>query len=268
MYDFNYHRPETIQDAISLFAESEDGLYLAGGHTLIPSMKVRLRAPSDVIDLSGIDGLASIGEEAGTLVIGALTTHDAVATSEVVHRAIPAINILAGGIGDAQVRNRGTIGGSVANSDPAADYPAGLLALGATMRTDRREISATDFFTGMFETALEEGEIIQAIVLPIVEVAAYTKFPNPASRYATVGVFITRHGNDVRVAITGAAPCVFRSKVMEDALKADFSAAALDNIKLDASEMNIDLHASADYRAHLCVVMAKRAMESFSMPSS
>jgi len=261
MYDFNYHKPRSIQDALSLFSESEDGLYLAGGHTLIPSMKVRLRAPTDVIDLSGIDGLASIGEESGTLVIGALVTHDAVATSEVVHRAIPAINELAGGIGDAQVRNRGTIGGSVANNDPAADYPAGLLALGATIRTERREIAAEDFFTGMFETALEEGEIVQAVVLPIVEAATYMKFPNPASRYATVGVFIARHGDDVRVAITGAAVSVFRCKVMEEALSTDFSAAALDGIKISAAEMNSDMHASAEYRAHLCVVMARRAME-------
>ena len=197
-----------------------------------------------------------------TLLIGALTTHDAVATSSVVSRAIPALNDLAGGIGDAQVRNRGTIGGSVANSDPAADYPAGLLALGATIKTDQREIKAEDFFVGMFETALGDSEIIQSIELPIVENAAYVKFPNPASRYATVGVFLTKHGDDVRVAITGASPCVFRSQPMEEALKANFSESALDGIQLDASEMNDDMHASAEYRAHLCVVMAKRAVAS------
>jgi aerobic carbon-monoxide dehydrogenase medium subunit len=262
MYDFEYHKPQTVQDAVGLFAELEDGLYLAGGHTLIPSMKVRLRAPTDVIDISGIEELSGIHEETGTLVIGALTTHDTVATSDVVRRAIPAINNLAAGIGDAQVRNRGTIGGSVANNDPAADYPAGLLALDATIRTNRQEISADAFFTGMFETALEEGEIIQSVVLPIVEAASYMKFPNPASRYATVGVFIARLGSDVRVAITGAAPSVFRSAVMEDALKADFSAASLDSIKLDSNELNSDLHASAEYRAQLCVVMAKRAVSS------
>lgn len=260
MYDFNYHRPQTIADAVKLFSEAEDGIYLAGGHTLIPAMKVRLRAPSDVIDISDLDGLTGISEEAGLLVIGAMTTHDAVATSDVVHRAIPAINILAAGIGDAQVRNRGTIGGSVANSDPAADYPAGLLGLGATIRTDRRELDADSFFTSMFETALEEDEIIQSIALPMVETATYVKFPNPASRYATVGVFISRHGDDVRVAITGAAPSVFRSTEMEDALKADFSVEALNNIQLNADDMNSDLHASAEYRAHLCVVMARRAM--------
>ena len=260
MYDFNYHKPHTVQEAVKLYAETEDGIYLAGGHTLIPSMKVRLRAPTDVIDLSGIKELSGIHEEDGALVIGALTTHDSVATSEVVRRAVPAINMLAAGIGDAQVRNRGTIGGSVANSDPAADYPAGLLALGATIRTDRREIAADAFFTGMFETALEEGEIIQAVVLPIVEAATYMKFPNPASRYATVGVFIVKHSGDVRVAITGAAPSVFRSAEMEDALKDNFSATALDSIKLDTDMLNSDLHASAEYRAQLCVVMAKRAV--------
>lgn len=260
MYEFNYHRPQTIADAVKLFSEAEDGIYLAGGHTLIPAMKVRLRAPSDVIDISDLDGLTGISEEAGLLVIGAMTTHDAVATSDVVHRAIPAINVLAAGIGDAQVRNRGTIGGSVANSDPAADYPAGLLGLGATIRTDRRELDADSFFTSMFETALEEDEIIQSIALPMVETATYVKFPNPASRYATVGVFISRHGDDVRVAITGAAPSVFRSTEMEDALKADFSVEALNNIQLNADDMNSDLHASAEYRAHLCVVMARRAM--------
>ncbi len=264
MYDFNYHNPETVADAVRLFGEAEDGIYLAGGHTLIPSMKVRLRAPSDVIDLSGVSGLTGINEEAGLLVIGALTTHDTVATSDIVRRAIPAINDLAGGIGDAQVRNRGTIGGSVANSDPAADYPAGLLGLGAMIRTDRREISADDFFTGMFETALAEDEIIQSIALPIVEAAAYVKFPNPASRYATVGVFISRSGKDIRVAITGAAPSVFRCEAMEAALAQDFSASSLDAVSLDADDMNSDMHASAEYRAHLCNVMAKRAVNAMS----
>ncbi len=260
MYDFNYHNPETVADAVKLFGEAEDGVYLAGGHTLIPSMKVRLRAPSDVIDLSGVAGMTGINEESGHLVIGALTTHDTVATSDIVRRAIPAINDLAGGIGDAQVRNRGTIGGSVANSDPAADYPAGLLGLGATIRTDRREISADDFFTAMFETALAEDEIIQSVALPIVEAAAYVKFPNPASRYATVGVFISKLGSDIRVAITGAAPSVFRCEEMEAALSQNFSVSSLDAISLDADDMNSDMHASAEYRAHLCVVMAKRTV--------
>lgn len=264
MYDFSYHKPQTIKDALSLFNEADDGIYLAGGHTLIPAMKVRLRAPTDVIDLSGVDGLIGIREESGALVIGALTTHDTVATSEVVARAIPALNSLAASIGDAQVRNRGTIGGSVANNDPAADYPAGLLALGATIKTDRREISASEFFTAMFETALEEDELIRSISFPVVESAAYMKFPNPASRYATVGVFISRHGGQVSVAITGAAATVFRCLEMEQALSDNFAEVALDSIQLNADDMNSDMHASAEYRAHLCVVMAKRAVASMS----
>ncbi len=264
MYDFHYHKPQTIKDALSLFNEADDGIYLAGGHTLIPAMKVRLRAPTDVIDLIGVEGLTGISEESGSLVIGALTTHDSVATSDVVAKAIPALNNLAGSIGDAQVRNRGTIGGSVANNDPAADYPAGLLALGATINTDRREISAGDFFRAMFETTLEEDELIQSISFPIVESAAYIKFPNPASRYATVGVFISRHGGQVSVAITGAAAAVFRCPEIEQALSNNFTEVALDSIQLNADDMNSDMHASAEYRAHLCVVMAKRAVASMS----
>lgn len=262
MYNFNYHKPQTIEDALKLFAESDDGIYLAGGHTVIPAMKVRLRAPTDVIDLSTVEGLTGISEESGALVIGALTTHDSVATSDVVARAIPALNGLAGSIGDAQVRNRGTIGGSVANNDPAADYPAALLALGATIKTDRREIAAEDFFTAMFETALEEDELIHSISFPISESAAYQKFPNPASRYATVGVFISRHGGKASVAITGAAASVFRCAEMEQALNDNFSEVSLDSIQLNVNDMNSDMHAGAEYRAHLCVVMAKRAVAS------
>ncbi len=260
MYDFTYHRPSTIEEAIRLYAAAEDGLYLAGGHTLIPSMKVRLRAPSDVIDLSALDGLDGIGEESGSIVIGAMTTHDAVATSAVVRRAIPALGSLAGQIGDAQVRNRGTIGGSVANNDPAADYPAALLGLGATIRTDRREIPVSGFFQGMFDTALEDDEIILSVAFPVVEAAAWVKFPNPASRYATAGVFISRHGGEVRVAITGAAPCVFRWQELEAALTASFTEAALEGIQLDPGELNSDMHASAEYRAHLCRVLAGKAI--------
>jgi aerobic carbon-monoxide dehydrogenase medium subunit len=260
MYDFNYHKPRTIEEAIGLFATAEDAVYLAGGHTLIPAMKVRLRAPTDVIDLSEIDGLSGIREETGALVIGALATHDSVATSDIVARAVPALNDLAAGIGDAQIRNRGTIGGSVANNDPAADYPAALLALGATITTDRREIRAEDFFSAMFDTALGEGELIQSVSFPIVESAAYVKFPNPASRYATVGVFISRHGGQASVAITGAAPGVFLCREMGQALSGNFTQTALDSVRLDVDEMNSDMHASAEYRAHLCVVMAKRAV--------
>jgi carbon-monoxide dehydrogenase medium subunit len=260
MYDFNYHKPDSIDEAIQLFLGAEDGIYLAGGHTLLPSMKQRLAAPTDVIDLAGIEGLSGVESVGTDLEIGALTAHDEVATSPVVQSVIPALAELASLIGDAQVRNRGTIGGSVANSDPAADYPAGVLGLGAEIVTNKRSITADDFFTAMFETALEEGELITKIKFPKPEAAAYVKFPNPASRYATVGVFIARTGSGIRVAITGAAPSVFRSTDMEEALSRDFSVEALEGISLDAGEMNSDLHATAEYRAHLCTVMAKRAV--------
>ncbi|MFP6794823.1 MAG: xanthine dehydrogenase family protein subunit M [Pseudomonadales bacterium] len=260
MYDFNYHKPDSIDEAIQLFLGAEDGIYLAGGHTLLPSMKQRLAAPTDVIDLAGIEGLSGVESVGADLEIGALTAHDEVATSPVVQSVIPALAELASLIGDAQVRNRGTIGGSVANSDPAADYPAGVLGLGAEIVTNKRSITADDFFTAMFETALEEGELITKIKFPKPQAAAYVKFPNPASRYATVGVFIARTGSGIRVAITGAAPSVFRSTDMEEALSRDFSVEALEGISLDAGEMNSDLHATAEYRAHLCTVMAKRAV--------
>jgi carbon-monoxide dehydrogenase medium subunit len=260
MYDFNYHKPDSIDEAIQLFLGAEDGIYLAGGHTLLPSMKQRLAAPTDVIDLAGIEGLSGVESVGADLEIGALTAHDEVATSPVVQSVIPALAELASLIGDAQVRNRGTIGGSVANSDPAADYPAAVLGLGAEIVTNKRSITADDFFTAMFETALEEGELITKIKFPKPEAAAYVKFPNPASRYATVGVFIARTGSGIRVAITGAAPSVFRSTDMEEALSRDFSVEALEVISLDAGEMNSDLHATAEYRAHLCTVMAKRAV--------
>ena len=260
MYDFNYHKPVSIDEAIQLFLAAEDGIYLAGGHTLLPSMKQRLATPTDVIDLAGIGGLSGIEDVGEELEIGAFTAHDEVATSSVVQSEIPALAELASLIGDAQVRNRGTMGGSVSNSDPAADYPAGVLGLGAEIVTNKRSITADDFFTAMFETALEEGELLTKIKFPKPESAAYVKFPNPASRYATVGVFIARTGLGVRVAITGAAPSVFRSTDMEDALNGEFSVEALEGITLDADEMNSDLHATAEYRAHLCTVMAKRAV--------
>lgn len=261
MYDFNYHKPSSIDEAIALFTDLEDAVYLAGGHTLLPSLKLRLAAPTDVIDLAGIPGLRDIEYAGEDLTIGALTPHDDVATSPVVQSVIPALATLAAGIGDAQVRNRGTIGGSVANSDPAADYPAAVLGLGATLVTNQRSITADEFFTGMFETALEEGELLTAIRFSKPDAAAYVKYPNPASRYATVGVFIARTCDGVRVAITGAAPSVFRATEMEAALNADFSENALEGISLDADMMNEDLHASAEYRAHLCVVMARRAVQ-------
>jgi carbon-monoxide dehydrogenase medium subunit len=260
MYDFNYHKPASIEEAVKLFGSAEDGVYLAGGHTLLPTMKQRLAAPTDLIDLAGISSLSGVNSIGENLEIGALTPHEEVAASPVVASVIPALANLASGIGDAQVRNRGTIGGSVANSDPAADYPAAVLGLAAEIVTNQRSIAADDFFTGMFETALDEGELIAMIKFPRPEAAAYIKFPNPASRYATVGVFITKTGQGVRVAITGAAPSVFRSLEMEQALEADFSVAALEDISLDHTDMNSDLHATAEYRAHLCTVMAKRAV--------
>ena len=262
MYQFNYHKPESIDQARSLFSGAEEGLYLAGGHTLIPSMKQRLSAPSDVIDLSLIAELTGINVADGVLRVGALTNHDTVATSEVVRAHCGAIADLAGQIGDAQVRNRGTIGGSVANNDPAADYPTAILGLNATIHTDQRDISAEDYFTGMFETVLASGEILTALSFPSVTAASYVKFPNPASRYATVGVMVAQTDSGVRVAITGAASCVFRATAMEEALAANLSPEALDGVTIDPDTLMSDMHASAEYRAHLCSVMAKRAVAS------
>lgn len=262
MYNFNYHRPESIDQAKTLFADLEDSIYLAGGHTLIPSMKQRLSAPSDVIDLSAIPALTEISVDSDVLRIGAMATHDSVATSSIVSAHCRAITDLASGIGDAQVRNRGTIGGSIANNDPAADYPAAIVGLNATVHTDQRDISAGDFFTGMFETALQDGEIITAISFPSCSDAAYAKFPNPASRYATVGVLVAKSNDGVIVAITGASSCVFRASDMEAALEENFSANSLDSITLDQDLLLSDMHASAGYREQLCKVMAKRAVES------
>ena len=260
MYDFNYHKPGSLEEAAKLFAEAEDGIYLAGGHTLLPSMKQRLAAPTDLIDLAGIAGLSGIDSADSHLEIGAMTCHEEVADSPAVKAMIPALADLAAQIGDPQVRNRGTIGGSIANSDPAADYPAGVLGLGAEVITTGRTLVADEFFTSMFETALEEGELITRIRFPRPEAAAYAKFPNPASRYATVGVFVARTTSGVRVAITGAAASVFRCRELERALEGDFSAQAVEAVKLDAGGMNSDLHASAAYRAHLCTVMARKAV--------
>jgi carbon-monoxide dehydrogenase medium subunit len=213
------------------------------------------------VDLGKVDGLSGIEIKGRTLSIGAMTPHAEVASSPAVQEAIPALASLAGGIGDPHVRNRGTIGGSVANNDPSADYPAALVALGATIVTNKRKIAADDFFTGMFDTALEEGEIITRITFPIPSKSAYVKFPNPASRYALVGVFVSKKGKDVRVAVTGAGSNgVFRHAAAEAALTAKFNAKSLDGVKTDAKGLNGDIHASADYRAHLVGVMAKRAV--------
>ncbi|MGE0847509.1 MAG: xanthine dehydrogenase family protein subunit M [Flavobacteriaceae bacterium] len=261
MYDFSYHRPGTVRQAAGLLAKAEDAKLLAGGHTLLPTMKQRLASPAAIIDLNGIEGLSAIELKGRTLHIGAMARHAAVAASQAVREAIPALAHLAGGIGDPHVRNRGTIGGSVANNDPSADYPAACLALGATIVTNKRKIAADDFFNGLFETALEENEIITKITFPVPRKAGYAKFANPASRYALVGVFVAKKGSEVRAAVTGAgSDGVFRSAEIEEALKKRFNAKSLDGVTVSSSGLNSDIHASADYRAHLIQVMAKRAV--------
>ena len=259
MYDFEYHKPKSIDDAQATLSRRDDYKLLAGGMSLLPTLKLRLARYSGLVDLGALDGLRAIRREGTELVIGAMTPHADVAESTEVARAIPALAALAGGIGDPLVRNRGTLGGSIANADPAADYPAGLVGLGATVVTTRRRIGADEFFRGMFETALERGEIITDVRFPIPESAAYLKLDQPASRFALVGVFVARTSNGVRVAVTGAAPSVFRFKAAEAALSKAFDPAALDRITLDAAGLNSDIHASAEYRAHCVVVMAKRA---------
>lgn len=259
MYQFNYRKASSVEHAADLKAGAEDGVYLAGGMTLIPTLKQRLAAPSDVIDVGGLDGLRGI-DVGATVRIGALTTHAEVAASAEVRGAIPALSDLAEGIGDAHVRNRGTIGGSVANSDPAADYPAAVVGLGATVHTNRRSIAGDDFFTDLFETALDEGEIITSVEFPVPAQAAYAKFPNPASRYAIVGVMVADVDGAVRVGVTGAGPCAFRSAELEAALAGGLSVSALDGVSVSSGNLNSDLHASAEYRAHLVVVMARRAV--------
>ena len=259
MYQFNYRRASSVENAADLRADADDGVYLAGGMTLIPTLKQRLAAPSDVIDVGGLDDLRGI-DVGATVRIGALTTHADVAASAEVRDAIPALSDLAEGIGDAHVRNRGTIGGSVANSDPAADYPAAVIGLGATVHTNRRSIAGDDFFTDLFETALEEGEIITSVEFPVPARAAYAKFPNPASRYAIVGVMVAEVNGAARVGVTGAGPCAFRCAELEAALADGISAGALDGVSIPSGNFISDLHASAEYRAHLVAVMARRAV--------
>ena len=260
MYEFNYHRPASLDEAKRILGANPDAKLLSGGMTLLPTMKMRLAQPSDLIDLGGIASLSGIEASGDRITVGAMTTHAEVSASAAVRESIPALAELAGGIGDAQVRNRGTIGGSVANSDPAADYPAAVLGLDATIVTDEREISADDFFTGMFETALGESEILTAIRFPKPARAGYAKFPNPASRYAVAGVMVVDTGSGVRVAVTGAGASAFRAEALENALTGSFSADALEGMTIDAGDFNSDLHASAEYRAHLVMVMAKRAV--------
>ena len=259
MYDFHYTRPATIAEATAALA-TEDAKALAGGQTLIPVLKQRLNKPSVVIDLAGLN-LAGITVTDSSITIGAMTTHAAVAASPEIRRALPALAALAGDIGDKEVRHRGTIGGSLANNDPAADYPAAALALGATITTTKRAIKADDYFQGMFATALEPDELITAVAFPIPARAAYEKFKNPASRYAIVGVFAAQGPAGTRVTITGAGQNgVFRHPGFEAALAASWSPAALTSVPTDDSDLNSDIHASAEYRAHLCNVVARRAV--------
>jgi len=261
MYPFTYHRPATTRQAAALLAKKEDAKLLAGGHTLLPTMKARLAGPSALVDLSACADLKGIARKGRTVVIGAMTTHAEVAASPEVQEAVPALSFVAAHIGDPAVRHRGTIGGSVANNDPAADYPAALLALGATVVTNKRKLPAEEFFTGLYETALDDGEIVTKIVVPLASRAGYAKFRNPASRYAMVGVFVAKRGGDVRVAVTGAgASGVFRWPEAEEALKARFAPKSLDGLKHTAQGINADIHADAEYRAHLIGVMAKRAV--------
>jgi len=261
MYEFKFHRPTTVRQAAGLLARQEEAKLLAGGHTLIPTMKLRLAGPKHIIDMSQIEGLSGIEMKGRSLVVGALTRHVEVATSPIVKENIPALAELAGLIGDPAVRHRGTIGGSVANNDPNADYPAAVLGLGATIVTNKRRIAADEFFKGLFETALEPDEIIVRFQFPKVNKAAYVKFPNPASRFALVGVFVSKRGSDIRVAVTGAGSNgVFRVTSFEEALKKRFGAKSLDGMTVPADGMSSDIHGSAEYRAHLVGVLARRAV--------
>jgi carbon-monoxide dehydrogenase medium subunit len=262
MHQTTYHRPATVDEAVALFAKGSDAKYLAGGHTLLPVMKQRLASPSDVIDIAGIGELVGIDVSPDAVTVKAATTHYDVAASAAVHKAIPALTYLASLIGDPAVRHRGTIGGSLANNDPAADYPAAVLALGATVKTNKRSIAADDFFQGLFTTALEDGEIITAVSFPIPAKAAYVKMRHPASRFALTGVFVAKtKSGDVRAAATGASQSgVIRVPAIETALKANWSAGALDSVKISADGMLADIHGSADYRANLVKVLAQRAV--------
>ena len=249
MYPFDYQAPDSLEAALVALRGNDEAKILAGGMTLLPTMKLRLARPEALIDINRIGSLAGVGKKDGAIVIGAMTRHADVAASKLVRDNIPALASLAEAIGDPQVRNRGTLGGSVANNDPTADYPAGLVGLGATVVTDRREIASDDFFIDLFETALADDEIIIAVRFPVPRRAAYVKFPNPASRYAIVGVMVAEAADGIRVAVTGAAPCVFRVAAMEDALEKDFTPDAIASIAVDDAEFNEDLHASAAYRA-------------------
>ena len=259
MYSFELHKADSVANAAALLAQT-GGKPLAGGQSLVAAMKMRLSVPGALVDLSGVSELKGIRKEGDAIVIGAMTRHAEVGASEVVKKAIPALAALAEGIGDRQVRNMGTLGGALANNDPAACYPAAVLGLGATVNNNRRRIAADEFFKGMYETALADGELITSVSFPIPKKAAYVKFPQPASRFALVGVFVAQTAGGVRVAVTGAAPSVHRSKAMEEALTKSFTADAAKTVKINAAGLNGDLHGSPAYRAHLVTVLAARAV--------
>ncbi len=261
MYNFTFHRPTTVRQAAGLLARNPEAKILAGGHSLLPVMKQRLAQPSALIDLSLVEGLDTIEQKGRSIVIGAMARHVDVAKSPIVIAAMPGLASVPGSVGDPQVRNRGTIGGSIANNDPNADYPAAVLGLGATIITNKRRIVADEFFTGMYSTALEDGEIIVKISFPVAKKAAYEKFKHPASGFALVGVFVSKRGSDIRVAVTGAGSNgVFRVKSFEEALKKRFAAKSLEGMSIPATGMNADIHASPEYRAHLVGVLARRAV--------
>jgi len=261
MYNFTYHRATGLRNAANLLGKLEEAKLLAGGHTLLPTMKQRLASPANIVDLNKIDDLAGIELKGRSVVIGAMTRHADVASSPIVQQAIPALAALAGGIGDPAVRHRGTIGGSVANNDPNADYPAACLGLAATIVTNKRKIAADDFFKGLFETALADDEIITRVSFPQPKKAAYQKFRNPASRFALVGVFVAKRPSEVRVAVTGAGEAgVFRVPEFEAALKKRFSPKSLEGLTIPAEGLASDIHGSAEYRAHLVGVLARRAV--------
>ncbi len=265
MHDFDYYRPDTLDVALALLREHDDATLLAGGMTLIPTLKFRLAQPGALVDLGAIRELRGIRDNRQFIEVGAMTIHADIAASSLIRQRLPALASLVRCVGDPQVRNRGTIGGSVANNDPAADYPAAVLGLNAVVVTDRREITADEFFPGMFETALEEGEILVALRFPVPQRAAYAKFANPASRYAIAGVMVVETGgaddDRVRVAVTGAAPAVFRARNIEAALNAKFNVSSLDGLTIDPDALSSDMHADAEYRAHLVITMARRAVE-------
>ena len=258
MKGFNFHSVKNVKEAKKL--ASGKSAFLAGGMTTIPAMKLRLASYSDIIDIKNIKDLSGIKVSSKNLKIGATTKHAEVAASKEVKRAISSLAHLADCIGDPQVRNRGTIGGSIANNDPAADYPSACLALNAIIHTSDRKIDADKFFKGMFETALKKGELIQAVEFQVPNKSCYVKFPNPASRYAIVGIYIAKYKKEVNVAVTGVESVVFRCKKFESALKSNFSSSALDSVKFNSSGFNSDIHASSDYRAHLVKVLAKKAV--------